>query len=157
GFAWAAFLNGVPVAHVEAGLRTYDISAPWPEEANRRIITLLADMHFAPTDEARAHLLGEGVTDDRIWVTGNTVIDALQGAVSELSRNGGAPPSVSDVSQRIGERMILVTGHRRENIGGPLQEVCAALGDVVTEHPDVDVVFATHLNPWVREIVRSAF
>ena len=157
GFAWASFLNGIPVAHVEAGLRTYDVDAPWPEEVNRRIITLLADMHFAPTEEARSNLAQEGVAEDRIWVTGNTVVDALRGATGALSRNGGPPSSVSEVGARLDGRMVLVTGHRRENIGSPLEDVCGALRDVVAEHEDVDVVFSTHLNPSVKDIVYGAF
>lgn len=152
GASLAAFYNGIPVAHVEAGLRTGDISAPWPEEANRKIVSVIAKWHFAPTIEARDNLLKESVPAENIHVTGNTVIDALLMVHNRLEcdRNlamkMGAKFSFLDKNKRI----ILVTGHRRENFGGGFERICQALAFIARNHSEVQVVYPVHLNPNVR-------
>ena len=156
--ALAAFYLRIPVAHVEAGLRTGDMSAPLPEELNRRLITLATDMHFAPTDEARANLLAEGTDAERVTVTGNTVIDALLYVV----RRFDADPSLeAGHAERFSfldpeRRLLLVTGHRRENFDHGLAGICAALRELVEGHEDVEVVYPVHLNPVVREVVAES-
>ena len=140
--ALAAFYAGVPVGHVEAGLRTHDLSSPWPEEANRQLTGRLADVHFAPTDTARANLLGEGVPGERIVVTGNTVIDALMIARDRLTdADRQVVPGLDDR-----RRLILVTGHRRENHGAGLAGLCAALRTLAAR-PDVEIVYPVHPQP----------
>ncbi|MEA2489401.1 MAG: hypothetical protein QOH21_1193 [Acidobacteriota bacterium] len=139
----ATFYGGIDVAHVEAGLRSGDVSAPWPEEANRRLLSVVARYHFAPTEEARANLLREGVDPARVHVTGNTVIDALHATVARM------PAEEADPSRRL----ILVTGHRRESFGAPIEEICHALATIAREHEDVEIVYPVHLNPQVREPV----
>lgn len=142
--ALAAFYHQIPVAHVEAGLRSYDRRQPFPEEINRRLISHIADYHFAPTDAARCNLIAEGVDKDRIWVTGNTGIDALLGILERTrTRHGG---------RRTG-RTLLVTAHRRENHGEPMRRICQALLRLVGRFRDVRVVFPVHLSPRVRETV----
>ncbi len=151
----AGFYHQVPVAHVEAGLRTGDLSAPWPEEGNRRIVTAIASWHFAPTPAAYDNLLREGISAERIEITGNTVIDALLqtnariGSEEGLATRFGAEFSFLDPAKRL----ILVTGHRRENLGDGLENVCLALADLVAAHHDVEVLFPVHLNPHVKEAV----
>jgi UDP-N-acetylglucosamine 2-epimerase (non-hydrolysing) len=155
----AAFYQRIPVGHVEAGLRTGDKYYPYPEEINRRLTDSLADYRFAPTPWARENLLLEGIPTERIWVTGNTVIDALLWTVRKTRRRSKAstpsalyyPPSAI----RTGRRLILVTAHRRENFGRPLEEICLALRDLVKKFPDVEVLYPVHLNPNVREAVRK--
>lgn len=149
--ALASYYNQVTICHVEAGLRTHNKYSPFPEEMNRHLTGVLADWHFAPTSAARDNLVKENIDPDRIFVTGNTVIDALlatvrrtQGAESELLR---AIPG--------GQRIILVTTHRRENLGEPLRQVYAAIRRIVEEHPEVEVVFPVHLNPAVRGPVQE--
>jgi UDP-N-acetylglucosamine 2-epimerase (non-hydrolysing) len=154
--ALAAFYSRVPVAHVEAGLRTHDLKAPWPEEANRRLTAILTTHHFAPTDEARRALLAEGHPADQIMVTGNTVVDALMDAVAMLDAN---PQLRRESVQRLpqiasGARCILVTAHRRENFDGGLGSLCDSL-ILLSKRPDVEVVFPIHLNPVVQGIVRQ--
>jgi UDP-N-acetylglucosamine 2-epimerase (non-hydrolysing) len=144
--ALAAFYARVPVGHVEAGLRSGVPDDPFPEEANRRLVGVLADLHFAPTPRAAANLRREGVPEDRILVTGNTVIDALLGVVRSLP-TAPAPN---------GRRHLLMTMHRRENWGGPIRDVCAAVREVLDARPDVDLLFPVHRNPLVREEVGSA-
>jgi UDP-N-acetylglucosamine 2-epimerase (non-hydrolysing) len=151
----AAFYEKVPVAHVEAGLRTGDIYAPWPEEMNRRLTTAIAVLHFAPTETARANLLAEGVPEARIAVTGNTVIDALQWVVARLRAD---PEAAARHQRQFGflrpdRRLILVTGHRRENFGPGFERLCEALRDVAMRG-DVEIVYPVHLNPNVREPVQ---
>jgi UDP-N-acetylglucosamine 2-epimerase (non-hydrolysing) len=151
----AAFYEKVPVAHVEAGLRTGDIYSPWPEEMNRRLTTAIAVVHFAPTETARANLLAEGVPDARIAVTGNTVIDALQWVVARLRAD---PQAAARHQRQFGflrpdRRLILVTGHRRENFGPGFERLCQALRDVAMRG-DVEIVYPVHLNPNVREPVQ---
>lgn len=151
----AAYYQQIPVAHVEAGLRTGNLYSPWPEEANRKLTGALAELHFAPTDTSRQHLLNEGVSDERIHVTGNTVIDALLQVVEKLE---------NDPDIRVGfekqfdfldpnRQLILVTGHRRESFGGGFERICTALANTAKAFPDVDIVYPMHLNPNVREPV----
>ncbi|PRY05231.1 UDP-N-acetylglucosamine 2-epimerase [Paraburkholderia sp. BL25I1N1] len=151
----AAFYQRVPVGHVEAGLRTGELLSPWPEEANRRLTSVLAAMHFAPTERARQNLLAENVPDERIVVTGNTVIDALLHVRQQLASD----TRLRDEAQRHlplltpGRRLILVTGHRRESFGGGFERICTALARIANSYPDVDIVYPVHLNPDVREPV----
>jgi UDP-N-acetylglucosamine 2-epimerase (non-hydrolysing) len=144
--ALAAFYARIPVGHVEAGLRTHDLSAPWPEEMNRRLTDPLCEWCFAPTERAAANLRAERVPEARIHVTGNTVVDALLIARERVRAN---PPAIPDLpaSALDGRRLILVTGHRRESFGAPLRELCAALRELVRRHPDVVLVYPVHLNP----------
>jgi UDP-N-acetylglucosamine 2-epimerase (non-hydrolysing) len=148
--ALAAFYHKIAVAHVEAGLRTRQKYYPFPEEINRHLTTVLSDAHFAPTDESKQNLLDEGIPPEKIWVTGNTVIDALQD-VLRWNKNCGHP-----VLKRVGEeklRMLFVTSHRRENQGAPQEQICTALLDLVERFKDILVVFPVHLSPAVRDVV----
>jgi UDP-N-acetylglucosamine 2-epimerase (non-hydrolysing) len=148
--ALAAFYHQIPVAHVEAGLRTGHKFYPFPEEINRHLTTVLADAHFAPTVESAENLLAEGIPADRIWVTGNTVIDALH-EVLRWDRKCTHP--VLERVRAEGGRMVLVTSHRRENQGEPQQRICDALLELVERFPDLLVVFPVHLSPAVRETI----
>ncbi len=141
----AAFYRQIPVGHVEAGLRTYDLKSPYPEEFNRQAISLTAALHFAPTEKAKRNLLREGRDEKTIFVTGNTAIDALQTTV----REDFAHP-VLDWAR--GSRLILITAHRRENLGEPMRRLFRAIRRTVDEHPDVKAVYPIHLNPAVRQI-----
>lgn len=141
--ALAAFYARVPVGHVEAGLRTGDRYNPFPEEINRRIISSLATWHYAPTEGAVQALLREGVDAQAVLLTGNTVVDAL---LHVAARVGDSEPPA-------GERMILVTAHRRESFGKPFEDLCLALRDIVERNPDVRIIYPVHLNPHVREPV----
>lgn len=141
----AAFYRQIPVGHVEAGLRTYDLLSPYPEEFNRQAISLTAALHFAPTEKARQNLLREGKKENTIFVTGNTAIDALKTTV----RKDYSHP-VLDWAK--GSRLILITAHRRENLGDPMRRLFRAIRRTVDEHPDVKAVYPIHLNPAVREI-----
>ncbi len=154
----AAFYRHIPVGHVEAGLRTHDMQHPWPEEMNRRVIDLMATYHYAPTEVSRDNLLKEGIASESIFVTGNTVIDALLMVTERLDRD-------QLLTQRLAasfsfldpvKRMILVTGHRRENHGEPLINVCRALKHLAG-HPDVQIVYPVHPNPNVRKVVGEVF
>ena len=147
----AAFYNRVAVGHVEAGLRTDNKYDPFPEEMNRRLTTVLADLHFAPTPAAKKNLLAEGIPASRIYVTGNTVIDALL-SVAETASDISDIPGLAKVNLD-GRRMILVTAHRRENWGEPMRRICVAIRSIVEAFPDTEVVFAVHKNPIVRDIV----
>lgn len=151
--ALAAFYQMIPVGHIEAGLRTGDKYNPFPEEIFRRLTTVMADLHFAPTDAARAALLGEGIDPRRVHVTGNTVIDAL---LSVAKQEHPLPAAVARALSDPRKRMILVTAHRRENWGQPLLHICAALRQLVRSFDDVVVVYALHPNPRVTEPVRAA-
>lgn len=144
--ALAAFYLRVPVAHVEAGLRSGDKAHPFPEEVNRRLTSVIADYHFAPTEASAENLLAEGVSERSVFVTGNTVIDALLTA-SELP----GPSPADDVPADA--RLVLVTSHRRENWGGPMEEIMRAVMDVAEAQEDVHVVLSVHPNPRVRETV----
>jgi UDP-N-acetylglucosamine 2-epimerase (non-hydrolysing) len=147
--ALAAFYSGVPLGHVEAGLRTRRKDAPFPEEANRRLISVLADWHYAPTEWARRNLLAEGFADESIVVTGNTVIDALR----SIDPTRFDPDPAAGAALASAERLILVTAHRRENHGAPLRDLCAALRSLAERNPDVALAFPVHPNPRVREPV----
>lgn len=157
--ALAAFYARVPVGHVEAGLRTGNFFAPWPEEMNRSVVGRIADLHFAPTETARTALLAENVAPGRIHVTGNTVIDALQEVVARLEGAAGLQADLAarfdflDADPARGRRMILVTGHRRENFGQGFEQICLALKHIAATR-DVQVVYPVHLNPNVQEPVR---
>ena len=151
----AAFYQRVDVGHVEAGLRTHDKGRPFPEEINRRMTTALADWHFPPTAWARDNLLREQVPAERIFVTGNTGIDALLSIVSGIESGRVNPKLPSEIAAALGQqrRLILVTGHRRESFGGGFENICRALRRIVETHPDVTLVYPVHLNPNVQEPV----
>ncbi|MEN1925991.1 non-hydrolyzing UDP-N-acetylglucosamine 2-epimerase [Luteimonas qiangzhengi] len=153
--AMAAFYARVPVGHVEAGLRTGNMEAPWPEEMNRRLVTPLAQLHFAPTIGARANLLAEGVEEARIHVTGNTVVDALLQSVARIQGDQGLSAQLDSTlpSFAPSRRLVLVTGHRRESFGEGFENICRALGGIA-ELDDVEVVYPVHLNPNVQEPVQ---
>jgi len=152
--ALAAFYEGIPIGHVEAGLRTYDFSAPWPEEMNRRLTDPICRWCFAPTERAAANLRAERIPEDRIFVTGNTVVDAL---LLALRRVHAKPPPLPELPPGLldGRRLVLVTGHRRESFGEPLRELCAALRELAERHRDVVIVYPVHLNPNVQEPVNE--
>ncbi len=166
--ALSAFYEQIPVGHVEAGLRTGDIYSPWPEEMNRRITGRIATLHFAPTTKSRDNLRAENVADDDITVTGNTVIDALHTVVDkidsdpalaesldELMRNAGYDPArLRDGS---GRRLVLMTGHRRENFGDGFRNITLAIKDLAERYPLVDFVYPMHLNPNVRRPIAETF
>lgn len=150
--ALAAYYAQVPVGHVEAGLRTGNIYAPFPEEMNRRLAGSLARLHFAPTSRAKDNLLREGVESKHIFVTGNTVIDALLTTVREDYHFHDPLLANLDFNRH---RVILMTTHRRENLGQPLADIYRALGEVLARHADVRVVFPVHKNPAVRRVVQE--
>ena len=151
----AAYYQQIPVAHVEAGLRTGNLYSPWPEEGNRKLTGALAKLNFAPTETSQDNLLREGVNPDNIVVTGNTVIDALLDVVKRLDQDpqllaqASAPAAFLDPARKL----ILVTGHRRESFGDGFERICQALMEVAQQHPEVDIVYPVHLNPNVREPV----
>ncbi len=149
--ALAAFYEQTPVAHVEAGLRSYDKRNPFPEEMNRRLVDVLSDLYFAPTEAAKQNLLREGVEEHRITVTGNTVIDALF-FVLEKTRGDERP---MPFEPRAGQRLILVTAHRRESFGPGILKICQALRKIAEANEDVEIVYPVHLNPNVRGPVRQ--
>lgn len=150
--ALAAYYLQIPVGHVEAGLRTGDKFSPFPEEINRRLTGVLADINFAPTATAKKNLLDEGVSSEKIYVTGNTVIDALLATVQPDYRFADDELNAIDYSR---SRVLLVTTHRRENLGEPMREIYCALRGVVECCPDVEVVFPVHKNPAVRSVVNE--
>jgi UDP-N-acetylglucosamine 2-epimerase (non-hydrolysing) len=155
--ALAAFYEGIAVGHVEAGLRTFDKRQPFPEEINRRLCTQLADLHFAPTEQARQNLLQEHVPEEQIVVTGNTVVDALLWVLTRCKTD--PPASVAEIqawaSDHVGEdRMVLITGHRRESFGQGFESICRAILVLAARFPDVHWVYPVHLNPHVQEPVR---
>ena len=152
----AAFYYGIPVAHVEAGLRSGNLAAPWPEEANRKITSVLATWHFAPTSSARANLLKEGVPAESIHVTGNTVIDALLTVHNRLTCNKALNRQLAALFPFLdaNRRLILVTGHRRENFGSGFERICEALAVIAQSYSEVQIVYPVHLNPNVQEPVR---
>ncbi|MBN2234446.1 MAG: UDP-N-acetylglucosamine 2-epimerase (non-hydrolyzing) [Opitutales bacterium] len=151
----ASFYRHIPVGHVEAGLRTGNLKSPWPEEANRVLTGRLASLHFAPTANAHANLLAEGVKEDQVWVTGNTVIDALLWVKSRLDGD----PEIRGAFDRqfsflnAERRMVLITGHRRESFGVGFDRICNAIRSMAADYPSVDWVYPVHLNPNVREPV----
>lgn len=164
--ALAAFYQQIPVAHIEAGLRTHNIYSPWPEEMNRQLTGRIATYHFAPTPLSRENLLKEGISESAITVTGNTVIDALywvvdkikndtklQGDLTHILRDAGY-----DISRlESGRKLVLITGHRRENFGDGFINMCTAIKDLSHKYQDADFVYPMHLNPNVRKPIREVF
>lgn len=164
--ALAAFYQQIPVGHVEAGLRTHNIYSPWPEEMNRQLTGRMVTYHFAPTELSRDNLLAEGIATDRIFITGNTVIDALQQVVTRVKGNADLRNEVSrkllqfgyDVNRlEAGRRLVLITGHRRENFGEGFLNICRAIQTLSKRFPEVDFVYPMHLNPNVRKPIREIF
>ena len=164
--ALAAFYQKIPVAHIEAGLRTHNILSPWPEEMNRQITGRIASLHFTPTKQSMKNLLLEGVNNKKIIVTGNTVIDALFLVVDKINKskklNNQLELSVKKAgydSSRLlnGRKMILITGHRRENFGNGFLNICTAIRDLTKKYPEVDFVYPMHLNPNVRKPIELVF
>lgn len=152
--ALAAFHRRIPIGHVEAGLRTGNLQQPWPEEANRRLTGVLADLHFTPTTKSRDNLLGEHVPAEHIEVTGNTVIDALLWMRAHLNTSGWHPAADSPLAVLgADQRMVLITGHRRENFGAGFERICLALAELALRYPDVQFVYPVHLNPQVQKAV----
>ena len=152
----ASFYLQIPVGHVEAGLRTHDIYSPFPEEVNRQVTGRMTSYHFAPTELARQNLLAENVADEKIIVTGNTVIDALLSVVEKARKVSFSDDLISQlpfIKEDSLSRIILVTGHRRENFGDGFEEICQAIHDLANMHPDVQVIYPVHLNPNVRKPV----
>jgi UDP-N-acetylglucosamine 2-epimerase (non-hydrolysing) len=153
----AAFYLQIPVGHIEAGLRTHNINSPFPEEFNRQITSKITTFHFAPTEVARQNLLDEKVSDDQIYVTGNTVIDALLSMV-ERARSVNFSDAILKEAPFLEQknnvsRVVLVTGHRRESFGQGFEDICQALLDIATDNPSIHIVYPVHLNPNVREPV----
>jgi len=146
----AAFYVGIPVGHVEAGLRTYDLSAPFPEEFNRQGIGILAKYNFAPTETAKNNLIREGKEPESVFVTGNTVIDALQTTIIPEYNH-------PDLEWAKGSRLVLLTAHRRENLGQPLYDIFKGIKDTLDEVEDIKVIYPIHINPVVRKIAREVF
>ena len=150
--ALAAYYSKIPVGHIEAGLRSHDIYNPFPEEANRRLVSVVTEIHFAPTANSRDSLLAEGVPANKIVVTGNTVVDALRG-LSQLHHSWENTPLAGIPED--GSRLVLVTSHRRESLGTDQQNMCLALKDLVKAHPDIRVIYPVHMNPNVRSTINS--
>lgn len=148
--ALTAFYNHIPIGHVEAGLRTYDMQSPFPEEFNRQATDLISDLYFAPTYQSRSNLIKEGKSFDKIFVTGNTVIDALKTTV----RNDYQNPLIDWCGD---SKLVLLTAHRRENIGKPMENIFMAVRDIVNKYQDVKVIYPIHKNPKVREIADKIF
>jgi len=153
----SAYYHRVPIAHVEAGLRTGDINSPWPEEANRKITAALAQWHFAPTEQAKQNLLHERVPAHSIYVTGNSVIDALFEACNQLETTPELTRQLKEKFNYLSpkRKLILVTGHRRENFGEGFQRICKALATIAQLYPEIDIIYPVHLNPNVQHIVKS--
>ncbi len=164
--ALSAFYQQIPVGHVEAGLRTYDIYSPWPEEMNRQLTSRIAVVNFAPTQLSRENLLNEGVSDDKILVTGNTVIDALHYIVAKIGSDESLRRQIETTVKREGydisrldegRRLVLITGHRRENFGQGFIDICHAIKTLAQKYPQVDFVYPMHLNPNVRNPISEVF
>ena len=164
--ALAAFYQQIPVGHVEAGLRTHNIYSPWPEEMNRQITGRIATYNFAPTPLSKANLLREAVNEDSITVTGNTVIDALYWVVNKIKENEALNSELQTLLSQAGydvnrladgKKLVLITGHRRENFGDGFINMCTAIKDLTTKYPDVDFVYPMHLNPNVRKPIHKVF
>jgi UDP-N-acetylglucosamine 2-epimerase (non-hydrolysing) len=151
----AAYYQQIKVGHVEAGLRTGNIYSPWPEEANRKLTSAITNYHFAPTEGSKENLLSEGVSEDEITVTGNTVIDALFWVREKLKQDTALSGTLSSTFDYLGKskKLILVTGHRRESFGGGFERICEALRQIATNNPDAQVLYPVHLNPNVQEPV----
>ena len=171
--AMAAFYRQIPVGHVEAGLRTHNLYSPWPEEMNRQVTGRIATYHFSPTPLSRQNLLDEGVPAQRITVTGNTVIDALQMVVARIKGDATLAGTLADHLRTAGydvtrlgtpsqagddgRKLVLITGHRRENFGEGFRNICLAIKDLAERYPEVDFVYPMHLNPNVRRPIREVF
>ena len=154
--AIVGYFNKIKVCHVEAGLRTHNLYAPWPEEGNRKLTAAISGLHFAPTLRARANLLSEGILDKEIFVTGNTVIDALKIADSSISNNPDLQESL-DRKYKVNkkEKIVLVTCHRRENYGGGFEEICDSILELANDYKNLRFIFPVHLNPAVSNIVHK--
>ena len=164
--ALAAFYQQIPVGHVEAGLRTHNIYSPWPEEMNRLLTGRLATYHFSPTPLSRNNLIKESINDRNIIVTGNTVIDALYWVVDKIKNNKELDNELESVLSKAGydvnrldngKKLVLITGHRRENFGDGFINICTAIKDLTIKHPNVDFVYPMHLNPNVRKPIHEVF
>ena len=164
--ALAAYYQQIPVGHVEAGLRTGNIYSPFPEEMNRKLTGAIADFHFAPTGNAKRNLLKENVPEDAIYVTGNTVIDALHIVVDKIKTDGALQQELAGVLEKAGydtsrladgKKLVLITGHRRENFGDGFISMCTAIKDLTAKYPYVDFVYPMHLNPNVRKPIHEVF
>ena len=164
--ALAAFYQQIPVAHIEAGLRTYNIYSPWPEEINRQITGRIATYNFSPTHLSKHNLLQENVKEESIWVTGNTVIDALYSVIAKIKENEALKAAITqkltiagyDITRlNKGKKMVLITGHRRENFGEGFIRMVTAMKDLSEKYHDVDFVYPMHLNPNVREPIHEVF
>lgn len=164
--ALSAFYAQIPVGHVEAGLRTHDIYSPWPEEMNRQLTGRIASLHFSPTSQSRDNLLAENVAENNIVVTGNTVIDALKSVVSKIEKDKALEQKLIehvasmgyDLSRLDGgRRLVLITGHRRENFGEGFMNICNAIRELAEKYPDVDFLYPMHLNPNVRKPINEVF
>ncbi len=164
--ALAAFYQQIAVGHVEAGLRTHDIYSPWPEEMNRQITARIAAYHFAPTLLSRQNLLQENIADEKIIVTGNTVIDALYWVVRKIKENKSLARELEDILAKAGyavsrlgqdRKLVLITGHRRENFGDGFISMCQAIKSLTEKYPEVDFVYPMHLNPNVRQPITEIF
>ena len=164
--ALAAFYQQIPVGHVEAGLRTHNIYSPWPEEMNRQITGRITTHHFAPTPLAKQNLLDENVRPEQIVVTGNTVIDALYMVVEKIKNDANLQSELGELLKEAGydtarldgsRRLVLITGHRRENFGDGFISMCTAIRDLAAKYPDVDFVYPMHLNPNVRKPIHEVF
>ena len=151
----AAFYQQIPVGHVEAGLRTGNLSSPWPEEGNRKLTSAITKLHFAPTETSKQNLLNEATNEADIIITGNTVIDALLQVVDKVQQDEELIASLKAKFPQLDEnkKLILVTGHRRESFGGGFERICEALAEIATNHPEAQVLYPMHLNPNVREPV----
>ena len=148
----AAFYNKIKIGHVEAGLRTYDKYSPYPEEMNRKLTTALADIFFAPTENNKNNLLKEGIPEEKIFVTGNTAVDAMRYTVSKEYKFEDEDLKKVDFENK---KVILVTAHRRENLGEPLENICKAIKEIVQNNEEVEVVYPVHLNPVVQDTAKS--
>ncbi|MCX2912042.1 non-hydrolyzing UDP-N-acetylglucosamine 2-epimerase [Phocaeicola vulgatus] len=164
--ALAAFYQQIPVGHVEAGLRTHNIYSPWPEEMNRLLTGRLATYHFSPTPLSRNNLIKESVDDRNIIITGNTVIDALYWVVYKIKNNKELDNELEDILSKAGydvnrlnngKKLVLITGHRRENFGDGFINMCTAIKDLTVKYPDLDFVYPMHLNPNVRKPIHEVF
>lgn len=164
--ALAAFYQQIPVGHIEAGLRTHDIYSPWPEEMNRQITSRIATYHFSPTPLSKQNLLAEGIKEEQIVVTGNTVIDALYRVVDHIKKNLKLDAELESLLKQAGydvtrlkegKKLVLITGYRRENFGEGFVHICTAIKDLTKKYPDVDFVYPMHLNPNVRKPIHEVF
>lgn len=164
--ALAAFYQQIPVGHVEAGLRTHNIYSPWPEEMNRQITGRIATYNFSPTPLSKSNLLCEAISEDTITVTGNTVIDALYWVVNKIKEDKALSEELKNMLAKAGydvtrleggKKLVLITGHRRENFGDGFINMCSAIRDLTQKYPDVDFVYPMHLNPNVRKPIQEVF